>query len=113
MTETPAEPQALTAEDKRLPRCPCECGCTNRTAFGNRCTICGPGPCRRKCSGCGGRRWSEDENWTPDDPRTWKGERSHGDGLIPCGFCNEGGWDTPDYEPEATPEPPEDERVSR
>lgn len=49
------------------------------------------------CSGCGGRRWVEDENWQPDDPRTWKGERSHGDGLIPCGFCNEAGWDTPDW----------------
>jgi hypothetical protein len=30
-----------------MTRCPCECGCTNRTASGNRCTICGPGPCRR------------------------------------------------------------------
>jgi hypothetical protein len=30
-----------------MTRCPCECDCTNRTASGNRCTICGPGPCRR------------------------------------------------------------------
>lgn len=49
----------------------------------------------RPCSGCGGSRWAEDENWSPDDPATWRGERSPGNGLIPCGFCNLGGWDTP------------------
>ncbi len=59
------------------------------------------------CSGCKGRRWAEDENWQPSDPRTWDGSRSHGDGLIPCGFCNEGGWDTPDFAPDADSAAPE------
>jgi hypothetical protein len=47
------------------------------------------------CSGCGGTRWSEDENWSPAYPESWDGSRSPGDGLIPCGFCNEGGWNVP------------------
>lgn len=47
----------------------------------------------RTCAGCRGRRWVNDENWQPDYPKTWKGERYRGDGLIPCGSCNEGGWD--------------------
>lgn len=45
------------------------------------------------CS-CGGRRWVEDENW---EPEYWamatKPRREPGDGLIPCGNCNHGGWD--------------------
>jgi len=44
------------------------------------------------CPGCHGRRWADDENWQPDDPRH---VRTPGDGLIPCGFCNFAGWDTP------------------
>lgn len=47
------------------------------------------------CS-CKGRRWVNDENWTPADPR-WRGKRSQGDGLIPCGFCNEGGWNVAEW----------------
>lgn len=47
------------------------------------------------CEGCAGRRWVDDQNWSPDDPVTWHGERAPGDGLIPCGFCNHGGWDVP------------------
>ena len=50
-----------------------------------------PGPCVY----CHDTRWTNDENWTPDDPKTWRGERSPGDGLIPCGGCNFAGWDTP------------------
>ena len=50
------------------------------------------------CS-CGGRRWVEDANWSPQYPELWKGERSPGDGLIPCGNCNEGGWDVDPVEP--------------
>lgn len=46
---------------------------------------------------------SIDEGWSPEDPRIWRGERSPGDGLIPCGFCNLGGWDAP-----WPPEPPVD-----
>lgn len=45
--------------------------------------------CRRRCS-CGDTGWVEDEGWQPDDPRSWRGERSEGDGLVPCGFC--GDW---------------------
>lgn len=45
------------------------------------------------CS-CGGRRWVEDENWQPEP---WamgtKPRRRPGEGLIPCGGCNFGGWD--------------------
>lgn len=54
-----------------------------------------PAAPERPCSGCGGRRWADDENWQPSDPRSWDGTRREADGLIPCGFCNEGGWDTP------------------
>ncbi|EOD66883.1 hypothetical protein [Amycolatopsis vancoresmycina] len=42
---------------------------------------------------CGGRRWVNDENWSPAYPELWRGERSPGDGLVPCGNCNFGGWD--------------------
>lgn len=45
------------------------------------------------CS-CGGRRWVDDENWQPEPWELRRG-REPGSGLIPCGFCNEGGWDTP------------------
>lgn len=48
-----------------------------------------PEPCS-----CGGRRWVEDENWQPEDYERARG-RSPGSGLIPCGFCNEGGWHVP------------------
>lgn len=51
----------------------------------------------RPCS-CAGRRWVKDENWTwayPDIPQ----EPVPRDGLIPCGFCNFAGWDTPENEP--------------
>lgn len=70
----------------------CECGYAELAI---------PDGSKPPCSGCGGRRWANDENWTPDDPRTWDGKRSKGDGLIPCGFCNEGGWDAPLVEPVA------------
>lgn len=52
------------------------------------------------CS-CGGRRWVEDKNWSPEYPELWRGERSPGDGLVPCGNCNFGGWDV---EPVEVPE---------
>lgn len=50
---------------------------------------------RPACLSCRDRRWVDDENWTPDYPETWRGERSPGNGLIPCGACNFAGWDTP------------------
>jgi hypothetical protein len=53
---------------------------------------------------CGGRRWVEDKNWSPEYPELWRGERSPGDGLIPCGFCNEGGWDVEPVERAAAQE---------
>jgi hypothetical protein len=71
-------------------------------------TPASPPPPSEPCSGCGGRRWSNDENWQPTFPETWRGERSHGDGLIPCGFCNEAGWDTPDWAPDDDREPTAD-----
>jgi hypothetical protein len=45
------------------------------------------------CS-CGGRRWVDDENWQPE---LWEMQRGREpeSGLIPCGGCNEGGWDVP------------------
>lgn len=47
------------------------------------------------CS-CGGKRWVDDENWQPPD---WaigtKSVRREGEGLIPCGNCNHGGWNVP------------------
>lgn len=44
------------------------------------------------CSGCDDTGWSVDENWSPEYPEHG-GERSEGDGLTPCGFCNGGNWD--------------------
>jgi hypothetical protein len=46
---------------------------------------------------CTGRRWVEDENWSPPFRTITPYERTEHDGLIPCGFCNEGGWSTPQY----------------
>lgn len=43
---------------------------------------------------CGGKRWVDDENWQPDEDEMRRGREPHS-GLIPCGFCNEGGWGTP------------------
>jgi len=48
ITATPEEQGLSPGGEPLLPRCPCECDCINRTASGNRCTICGPGPCRRE-----------------------------------------------------------------
>lgn len=47
------------------------------------------------CVYCKGRRWTDDQNWTPDYPETWRGEREPHNGLVPCGGCNQGGWDVP------------------
>jgi len=44
---------------------------------------------------CKGRRWVDDECWTPDFPHN---ARTIGNGLIPCGFCNLGGWDVDEWE---------------
>jgi hypothetical protein len=45
------------------------------------------------CS-CGGRRWVDDENWAPEYwAMATMPRREPGDGLIPCGGCNFGGWD--------------------
>lgn len=43
---------------------------------------------------CEGKRWVDDENWQPDQYEMRWGREPHS-GLIPCGFCNPGGWDTP------------------
>lgn len=51
------------------------------------------------CS-CGGRRWVQDEGWAPDYLGIGtRQERTEGDGLVPCGFCNHGGWDTEQHAP--------------
>lgn len=45
------------------------------------------------CPSCNGTRYTDDENWQgeyPGQKRTWH------DGRIPCGACNEGGWEVPD-----------------
>jgi protein gp37 len=47
---------------------------------------------------CNRRRWVDDQNWSPEYPKEWRGERSPGDGRIPCGFCNHGGWDEEDID---------------
>lgn len=71
--------------------------CKGKLVDDGICPTCDP------CS-CGGVRWVEDEGWSPDG---WKIrariERTPGDGLIPCGFCNHGGWDI-------DPMPPYEER---
>jgi hypothetical protein len=69
------------------PTCPFDCDACND-----------PGPCS-----CGGRRWVDDENWQPDHPSV---PRVRGDGLIPCGFCNFAGWDTPENAPDEFTPPP-------
>lgn len=61
------------------------------------CPDCVDTPGLRPCScttGEGGAGWVVDEGWSPEfyamgDPRT-----PH-EGLVPCGFCNHGGWDHP------------------
>lgn len=51
----------------------------------HRCPACDP------CS-CGGRRWIEDEGWSPGyHPAP---DRLPGDGLIPCRFCSDGERDS-------------------
>lgn len=50
-------------------------------------------PPKRPCP-CGGRRWVDDEGWSPPFEKH-SGERVPRDGLIPCGFCNFAGWNTP------------------
>jgi hypothetical protein len=64
-----------------------------------RAALAGDQPAVEPCH-CGGRRWVEDKNWSPQYPELWKGERSPGDGLVPCGSCNFGGWDVDPVEPE-------------
>lgn len=56
---------------------------------------------REICPSCRGTLWTEDENWEPERP--WNGERSIGEGLIPCGACNEGGWSVDPKEPGMDP----------
>lgn len=47
------------------------------------------------CS-CEGRRWVDDEGWSPPDwAMAVKPVREPGNGLIPCGRCNHGGWNVP------------------
>lgn len=47
------------------------------------------------CS-CGGKRWVDNEGWSPPDwAMAVKPVREPGDGLIPCGNCNFGGWKLP------------------
>jgi len=50
-------------------------------------------PPAEPCS-CGGRRWVDDENWSMSTGTN----RRRGDGLIPCGFCNHGGWNVNEWE---------------
>ncbi len=45
------------------------------------------------CVYCGNSQWVVDQNWHPDDPRSWRGVREPHDGLVPCGRC--GDWDSP------------------
>lgn len=55
------------------------------------------------CS-CGGRRWVDDEGWQPEEwAMAVQPHREPGRGLIPCGNCNEGNWDTPVGGQETTP----------
>lgn len=55
----------------------------------------------RPCSCTNG--WVDDENWSPyDDEGPRHRRRTEGDGLIPCGFCNLGGWD---HDPDDGPVP--------
>lgn len=49
------------------------------------------------CS-CDGRRWVEDEGWSPEFAEQVFDERVPGKGLIPCGTCNHGGWGVDEYE---------------
>jgi protein gp37 len=57
--------------------------------------LLGPVDLGRWMCSCGGSRWVDDENWQPAY-QPWDGERAPGDGRIPCGLCNLGGWDVPD-----------------
>lgn len=41
--------------------------------------------------------WVEDEGWYPEyrEQALKSYRKTPGDGIIPCGSCNFGGWDTP------------------
>jgi hypothetical protein len=44
-----------------------------------------------QCRFCNGEEWVEDENWSPEDWQIRAGvQRTEYDGLIPCGWCDEG-----------------------
>lgn len=45
------------------------------------------------CRHCMGRRWVDDEGWSPPYPEFGWVERAPREGLIPCASCNLGGWD--------------------
>lgn len=48
-----------------------------------------------RCSCKGG--WVEDEGWSPEyrEQALASYQKTPGDGIVPCGFCNHGGWDAP------------------
>lgn len=48
------------------------------------------------CRTCLRTGYVDDQNWSPEHPELWRGERSPGDGRVPCGACNEGGWHVDD-----------------
>lgn len=52
-------------------------------------------PTAEPCS-CDGRRWVDDEGWSPD-PGERAEVRRPGAGLVPCGFCNHGGWSVDEW----------------
>lgn len=44
---------------------------------------------QQRCTVCDDERWIEDQNWSPQYPELWKGERYPGDGLVRCMACTE------------------------
>lgn len=49
---------------------------------------------RHTCGTCEDNLWVADENWQPE-PHELGRPRTPGAGLIPCGACNEGNWESP------------------
>jgi len=93
LAATPVAPAPNSAPNPPAPHRCRECDDGPNLSFPEP-THAPPAPGER-CDSCNGTRWVDDENASPSFPGAWRHGRRPSDGLIPCGACNEGGWDAP------------------